>query len=71
MLVIFENTFTWENMLLYECKVLWNRIVNGIDILILKDFNIVYVKSMVGKWCDILIIHKQYKNEKIFMQTKT
>jgi len=32
--------------------------VKGIKILILKGFDIVYVKSMVGEWCDILIIHK-------------
>ncbi len=35
--------------LLYECKVSWNIIVKGIDILILKGFSIVYAKSMVGK----------------------
>ncbi len=39
--------------------------------LILKSFGVVNVKSMVGEWCDILIIHKQYKNEKIFMQIRT
>jgi hypothetical protein len=39
--------------------------------LILKGFGVVYVKSMVREWCDILVIHKQYKNEKIFMQTRT
>jgi hypothetical protein len=33
--------------------------VKGIEILVLKDFNIVYKKSMVGEWCDILIIRKQ------------
>jgi hypothetical protein len=36
-----------------------DKIVKGIEILILKGFNIVYVKSMVGKRCGILIIHKQ------------
>jgi hypothetical protein len=42
-------------------KASWNRIVKGIKILILKGFNIVYmcVKSMVGEWCDILVIHRQ------------
>jgi hypothetical protein len=48
-----------RNKLLYECKVSWNKIVKGIEILILKGFGIVYVKSMVRKWCDILVIHKQ------------
>jgi hypothetical protein len=48
-----------KNKLLYECKVLWNIIVEGIEILVLKGFNIVYVKSMVGEWCDILVIHRQ------------
>jgi hypothetical protein len=28
-----------------------------IEILVLKGFGIIYVKSMVGKWCDILVIH--------------
>jgi hypothetical protein len=46
-----------RNKLLYECKVLWNKIMKGIDILVLKGFDIVYVKSMVGEGCDILIIH--------------
>ncbi len=48
-----------RNKLLYECKVSWNKIVKGIEILVLKDFSIVYKKSMVGEWCDILVIHKQ------------
>jgi hypothetical protein len=26
--------------------------------LILKGFDVVYVKSMVGKWYDILVIHR-------------
>jgi hypothetical protein len=40
-----------ENKLLYECKVLRNKIVKGIEILVLKCFNIVYVfvKYMVGE----------------------
>ncbi len=32
--------------------------MKGIEILVLKGFGIVYMKSMVGKWCDILIIHR-------------
>jgi hypothetical protein len=44
---------------LYEYKVSWNKIEKGIDILVLKGFSIVYVRSMVGKWCGILIIHRQ------------
>jgi hypothetical protein len=59
------------NKLLYEYKISWNRIVKGIEILVLKGFGIVYVKSMVREWCDIRIIHRQYKGEKTFMQTKT
>jgi hypothetical protein len=37
-----------ENKLLYKCKVSWNIIVKGIEILIFKGFGIVYdcVKSM-------------------------
>jgi hypothetical protein len=60
-----------RNKLLYECKVSWNGIVKGIEILILKGFGVIYVKSMVGKWCDMLVIHKQQKGEKISMQTRT
>jgi hypothetical protein len=33
--------------------------VKGIEILILKDFGIGYVKSIVRKWCGILVIHRQ------------
>jgi len=40
------------------------------ELKVFKSFNIIFVKSMVGEWCEILIIHKQYKNEKIFMQKK-
>jgi hypothetical protein len=36
------------NKLLYECKVSWNRIVKGIEILVLKGFGVVYVYFMVG-----------------------
>jgi hypothetical protein len=48
-----------RNKLLYECKVSWNKIVKGIEILILKFFDIVYEKSMIQEWCGILVIHKQ------------
>jgi hypothetical protein len=44
---------------LYECKVSWNKILKGIKILILKGFGVVYVKFMVGEWCDILVIHRK------------
>ncbi len=33
--------------------------MKGIKIFVLKGFDIIDVKSMVGKWCDILIIHTQ------------
>jgi len=59
------------NKLLYEYKISWDRIVKGIEILVLKGFGIIYVKSMVREWCDIQIIHRQYKGEKTFMQIKT
>jgi hypothetical protein len=48
-----------KNKLLYECEVSWNEIVKGIKILVLKGFGVVYVKSMVGEWCGMLIIHRQ------------
>jgi hypothetical protein len=38
-----------RNKLLYECKISWNRIVKGIKILILKGFDVVYEKSIVGE----------------------
>jgi hypothetical protein len=38
--------------------------------LVLKGFGVIYVKFVVGKWCNILVIHRQYKGEKIFMQTR-
>ncbi len=46
------------NELLYDYKISWNTIMKGIEILILKSFGIVYEKSMVEEWCEILIIHK-------------
>ncbi len=57
----------WKHLHLIEIsccmnvKASWNKIVKGIGILVLKGFDIVYVcvKSVVGKWCDILIIHRQ------------
>ncbi len=48
-----------RNKLLYECKISWNKIMKGIEILVLKSFSIIYVKSMVGECYDILVIHKQ------------
>jgi hypothetical protein len=48
-----------RNKLLYECKISWNKIVKGIKILVLKGIGVIYVKSMVGEWCEILVIHKQ------------
>jgi hypothetical protein len=33
--------------------------MKGIEILILKDFGVVYVKFMVGEWCAILVINRQ------------
>jgi hypothetical protein len=38
-----------ENKFLYECKVLWNRIVKGVEILVLKSFGIVYVCKTHGR----------------------
>jgi hypothetical protein len=40
-----------KNKLLYECKVSWNEIVKGIEILVFKGFGIIYdyVKSMIGE----------------------
>jgi hypothetical protein len=32
--------------------------VKGIDIFVLKGFDIDYVEFMIGKWCGILVIHK-------------
>ncbi len=60
MFVTFEKTPSFDkNKLLNEYKFLWNIIVKGIDIFVLKGFDIIYVKSMVRKWCHILLIHRQ------------
>jgi hypothetical protein len=50
-----------ESKLLYECKVLWKKIVNGTKILVFKTFGIVYdcVKSMVEEWCGTIITHRK------------
>jgi len=41
--------------------------MKGIDILILKGFDIIYVKSMVGKWYDILVIYIDNKNARKYL----
>jgi hypothetical protein len=55
-----ETLSVEENKLLYECKVLCNIIMKGIEILIFKSFDIIYncVKSMVKEWCDTIVTHK-------------
>ncbi len=62
------KTFSFDGNKLYECKVLWNKIVKRIKILLLKSFNIicVCVKYMIEKWCGTLII----KGEKLFVKKK-
>ncbi len=47
--------------------------MKGIEIFVLKSFNIIYVcvKSMVGEWCGILVINKKVKGERIFVETRT
>ncbi len=47
-----------RNKSLFDRKVSWNKIVKGIRILVLKGFGIVFVKSMVKEWCDILVMYK-------------
>ncbi len=34
--------------LLYECEILWNKIVKGREIFVLKGFGVVHVKFMIG-----------------------
>jgi hypothetical protein len=56
------ETFSFKkNKLLYECKIPWNRIVKGIEILVFKGSAIIYdyVKSMVGEWCGIIVTHRK------------
>ncbi len=50
-----------RNKLLHEFKNFMNIIVKGIEIFVLKGFGIIYVcvKSMVGEWSGILVIHRQ------------
>jgi hypothetical protein len=38
-----------RNKLLYDVKVSWNRIVKGIEILVLKGLDIVYVCEIHGR----------------------
>jgi hypothetical protein len=40
--VSFEKALD-ENKLLYECKILWDKIMKEIKILFLKSFDIIYV----------------------------
>ncbi len=62
-----------EKNLLYECKVLQNRIVKWIEILIFKGFDKVSncMKYLIGEWCGIIVTHRKLKSEKMFLQTKT
>jgi hypothetical protein len=55
---LYENKLLYMNAQFYETK-LWKEL----KIKNLKFFDIicVCVKSMVRKWCDILIIHKKIK----------
>jgi hypothetical protein len=39
-------------------KISLNKIIKGIEIFVLKGFGVLYVKSMVGKWCGILVMHR-------------
>ncbi len=56
----FGKTFSLDrNKLLYECKISWNKVAKGIENSIFKGFGIIYVKSTIGKWCGILVIHRQ------------
>ncbi len=57
-----KNIFTYNNKL-YECKVLWNRIVKRIEFLIFNFFDNAYdcVRFTVGEWCDIIITHRKKK----------
>jgi hypothetical protein len=42
-----------------KCLMISMCSIKVIEILILKGFGIVYEKSMVREWCDILVIHRQ------------
>jgi hypothetical protein len=61
MFMIFENVFTWWKQVVIWMQNLWNKFMKRIEILILKFFDIIYVcvKSIVKKWCDILIINRK------------
>jgi hypothetical protein len=46
--VTFAKTPSFDrNKLWNECKVSWNKIVKGIEILVLINFGVIYVKCMV------------------------
>jgi len=59
MFVTFEKTPSLDKKELYECEVLWNKIVKEMKIFVLKIFDLIHVKFMVKEWCCMLIIHKQ------------
>jgi hypothetical protein len=44
--------------------------MKGFELLVLNEFSVVCVKFMVGKWCGILVMYRQYKGEKIVVQSK-
>jgi hypothetical protein len=69
--VTFENNFTWveqdvlwmQNFMKCNCEKTWDFTKFGL----IYD----YVKSMVRKWCDIIVTNIKWKNESIFMSSKT
>jgi hypothetical protein len=54
-----ETSSFEDNKLLYECNVLWNRIVKGIEILVFKSFDKGYdcMKYMIAEWCERIVTH--------------
>jgi hypothetical protein len=49
MFVTFGKHLHLDRKKLYECELLWNRIVKGMEIFVLKSFGVVHVKFMVGE----------------------
>jgi hypothetical protein len=68
---LWKHLHFYKKKLLHECKFVYNRIMKGVEIFVLKGFGVVHIKFMIGEWYSIVLIHRQYKDEKIFMQSKT
>ncbi len=60
MFLTFGNIFILDTKkLLYECEIFMKYSCERSANFVLKGFGVVHEKFIVGKWCGILVIHKQ------------